>query len=278
VPSPQIATSVQNGPETGPTRREAPVALLVVGGLDPGGGAGLFRDVATARALGARVHAVGTAWTEQTEGIHRVEPRDPGALSRGLAEALADLRPAAVKVGMAVSPVHADALLAALATYAGPIVVDPVLATSRGGPLWQAPAGALLPLLRRAALVTPNALEAAALTGQRIESVAAATSAAEALLGEGLAAVLVKGGHLADSGLVTDVLATAGGVQRFSHPRIAGPSPRGTGCALATALAVALGQGQPLATAVETATTWLAAAIAGAQAVGAERHLDRSAG
>ena len=48
---------------------------------------------------------------------------------------------------MAVGPETAGALLDALASYDGPVVADPVLATSRGGALWGAEPGALLPLL-----------------------------------------------------------------------------------------------------------------------------------
>ena len=52
--------------------------MVVAGGIDPSGGAGLLRDVATAAACGARAHAVGTAWTEQGDRVHRVEPRGDG--------------------------------------------------------------------------------------------------------------------------------------------------------------------------------------------------------
>lgn len=247
--------------------------MVVVGGLDPGGGAGLLRDTHTAAALGARAIAIGTAWTEQGPGVRQVEPRDPTAVREALARAVA-ARPAAIKIGMAVGPTTADALLAGLSGYEGPVVVDPVLATSRGGPLWQGEPRGLLPLLRRATLVTPNAPEAAALAGQPIATADDAHRAAAALLErEGLTAVLVKGGHLRSEGPMVDVLVTSTSVRRFEHPRAGGASPRGTGCALATAIAIGLGKGQPLASAVQTAADWLAAAIATARPVGDERHL-----
>jgi len=253
--------------------------VVVAGGVDPGGGAGLLRDVATARALGARVHAVGTAWTEQGAGLHRVEPRAPTAVRDALARAVADLRPASVKIGMAVAPATARAVIAALAGFDGQVVVDPVMATSRGGGLWSAAPTALLPLLRRATLVTPNGPEAAALSGRPVVSPADAAAAAHVLVGElGLSAVLVKGGHLRDRGqdadIVSDVLVTRSSTTWFVRPRLADRSPRGTGCALATAIAVALGRGEPLVQAVAMAADWLAAAIAAAKSVGGERHLD----
>jgi hydroxymethylpyrimidine kinase/phosphomethylpyrimidine kinase len=246
-----------------------------MGGIDPTGGAGLLRDVATAAARGARVHAVGTAWTEQGRGIHRIEPRPPAAVRAALAETISGLRPAAVKIGMAVGPATAAALIEGLGDYAGPVVVDPVLATSRGGALWEGTPQELLPLLRRATLVTPNARETAALAGLNVATPDDAETAGRRLIErDGLRAVLVKGGHLAGSDpAVTDVLVTPAGAHRMSHPRVAGPAPRGTGCALATAIAVELGRGADLPAAVEAATRWLAAAIASAVDVGGERHL-----
>jgi hydroxymethylpyrimidine/phosphomethylpyrimidine kinase len=248
--------------------------VVVIGGLDPGGGAGLLRDVATAAARGARAHAVGTAWTEQGAGAHRVEPRPLEALRGTLSRALAE-RPAAVKIGMAVGPGTAAAIVESLAEYAGPVVVDPVLHSSRGGSLWEGTPRDLLPLIRRATLVTPNADEAAALTGLAVSTAADAEAAGRRLVeSEGIAAVLVKGGHLAETAAdITDVLVAPDGCWRFSRARLPGPSPRGTGCALATAIAVELGRGLPLRTAIETATRWLAGAIAAARPVGDERHL-----
>jgi hydroxymethylpyrimidine kinase/phosphomethylpyrimidine kinase len=186
---------------------------------------------------------------------------------------------------MAASPATAAALVEALANFVGPVVVDPVLATSRGGPLWAGAPATLLPLLRRATLVTPNAVEAAALAGRRVATVAEAEAAGRHLVEvEGLQAVLVKGGHLADSDVnsrppvdsgssLIDLLVNSTGTMRYPHRRAPGPSPRGTGCALATAIAVELGRGRPLAEAVQAAIDWLVASIAAATNVGDERHL-----
>jgi hydroxymethylpyrimidine/phosphomethylpyrimidine kinase len=251
----------------------------MVGGVDPGGGAGLLRDLATAAALGARAHGVETAWTEQGPGVHRVVPRAPEALRAGVAEALAALRPAAVKLGMAVGPATAAAIVDALGDYAGPVIVDPVLSTSRGGTLWDGAPRELLPLLRRATLVTPNSVEAAALAERPVETAADAEAAGRWLIqAERLAAVLVKGGHLGadvgeESQPVVDVLVTPAGAERFSRPRIPGPSPRGTGCALASAIAVNLGRGRGLSEAVGAAGSWLAELIAKPVSVGDEHHL-----
>jgi hydroxymethylpyrimidine/phosphomethylpyrimidine kinase len=258
-----------------------PPLLVAIGGIDPGGGAGLLRDLSTARALGARVHVVGTAWTEQGEGaIHRVEPRDPADLENAVRQARAR-GPAAIKIGMVPTAEAAAAIVRALEGYDGPVVVDPVLATSRGGPLYAGDPRGLLPLLRRATLVTPNAPEAAVLAGRPVDSGTDAEAAARALRERaGIGAVLLKGGHLGhpgpggDDGVVVDRLESAAGARAFRHARVPGPSPRGTGCALATAIAVELGGGAALEPAVERAIEWLARAIAEAvEQPGGERHL-----
>lgn len=256
--------------------------LVVIGGVEPSGAAGLLRDVSTATTLGARVHAVGTAWTEQAAGVHAVEPREASALADAVRHAVAK-RPRAIKIGMVPGIQAAAAILNGLDgadpadRYPGPIVVDPVLMSSAGGALWLGRAGDMLPLLRRATLVTPNAPEAAALTGRTVQSLADAEAAARALREQGIEAVLVKGGHLIgqlDGGdEIADLLVTEAGTRVLGRARVPGTTPRGTGCALATAIATHLARGVGLEWAVETAGAWLAGAIAGAVDVGGERHL-----
>lgn len=267
-------TAARSGERRGERRGDPPV-IVVVGGVDPSGGAGLLRDVATVAALGARPHTVETAVTEQGSGVHRVEPRPPDAVRAALARALQTLQPAAVKIGMAVGPATAAALVEALDGYAGPVVVDPVLATSRGGALWAAEPRDLLPLLRRATLVTPNSVEAAAFAERPLATADDAEAIGRWLVEAArLRAVLVKGGHLLPTPeTVIDVLVTRSGAERFSRPRTPGPSPRGTGCALASGIAVKLACGRSLPEAVREAGAWLAALIAEPVTVGDERHL-----
>jgi hydroxymethylpyrimidine/phosphomethylpyrimidine kinase len=258
-----------------PSEIRAPITLLIVGGLDPSGGAGIVRDALTAVEHGARPLVVGTAWTEQGPDAHRVEPRDIGALRDSLRHALL-AKPAAVKVGMVPDPPRAAVLVEGLRNFEGPVVVDPVLASSRGGALFEGQADQLFPLLERATLVTPNAPEAAALSGRRIADLEDVATAAGAMAARGLAAVLIKGGHLGQAGEpVTDTLLAGGALHRLPHARAGGGDVRGTGCALATAIAVHLARGAALLDAVEAATRWLARARAAAVEVGGERHLGR---
>lgn len=248
--------------------------LVVVGGLDPGTGAGVARDLLTASSLAVDTIVIGTAWTEQdATAVRAVEPREPDRVKASLAAALTRVGQtgSAVKIGMVATGPIARAILTAMIGFAGPIVYDPVLRATSGGSLYHGDRETILALASRATLVTPNLDEAAWLLGRPVETESDARAAAHDLRALGLRAVLVKGGHLA--GAATDVLFSAAGEQRLSSPRSPGPSPRGTGCALATAIAIELARGQPVEAAVATAKSWLAKRIEAAATVGDERHL-----
>jgi len=246
--------------------------VVLVGGIDPGTGAGVLRDLLTVSAHGARAHVIGTAWTEQT-GDFVIEPRSAERVRMALALALPaeDARATGVKIGMVATAPIAQAVLAGLSAFAGPVVFDPVLRASRGGALYDGDRASMLALARRATLLTPNLDEAAWLLDRPVRTQADARAAARDLRGLGGPAVLVKGGHL--EGEATDVLSSPAGESLLSAPRVPGPSPRGTGCALATAIAVELARGEPLADAVAAAKTWLLRRIEQAAAIGDERRL-----
>lgn len=244
---------------------------MLVGGIDPGTGAGALRDLITATALGARAHVVGTAFTLQ-DSAFSVEPRAAGQVAVALTTALAQAGPAcSVKIGMVANAEIARAIAPALGSHQGPIVYDPVLRASSGGSLYDGDRASVLALARQVTLLTPNLDEAAWLLDRPVRTRADARAAAWALRDQGIAAVLLKGGHL--EGEATDVLLSPTGETLLACPRSPGPSPRGTGCALATAIAVELAAGSPLDDAVASAKAWLAQRIAGATSVGTARHL-----
>jgi len=244
--------------------------VVAIGGLDPGGGGGLARDLSTGRTLGVVVTLIGTAWTDQSPaGVRGFEPRSAAGVGAAVGRAVEGA--AAVKIGMVGTAEVAEAIVRGLGSYPGPVVFDPVLGASSGGGLYQGTAADLLPLIRRATLTTPNLAEAAALTGTAVAGAQDAARAARLLVEAGAPAVLVKGGHL--EGDAIDVLVTSGGEARFAAPRVPGPSPRGTGCALATALAVELARGRPLRQAVVAAKAWLREQIQEARVVGDEWQL-----
>ena len=123
-------------------------------------------------------------------------------------------------------------------------------------------------LLPQASLLTPNAPEAAALTGLAVETTDDLRRAGTRLLELGAKAVLMKGGHIAGNRLV-DLLLTPEGETRFEGDRIMTRHTHGTGCTLASAIATGLANGLALAEAVTAARAYLVQAILSAPGYGA---------
>jgi len=249
----------------------APARLLIVAGSDSGGGAGLQADVKTATALGVYAMTAVTAVTVQdTIGVHAFHPIPTKIVAAQIAHVLSDIGADAIKTGMLVSGATVEAVAGALAPYASiPLIIDPVMIAKGGTALLddegiEAMKRLLFP---KAALITPNAPEAARLTGLRVETPDDLVRAAEKLRDGGVRAVLAKGGHLAGD-TVTDVLADADGLHIFRTRRIENPSTHGTGCTLATAIAAGLAQGFGLEDAVSRARAYLHEAIRTGLALG----------
>ena len=123
-------------------------------------------------------------------------------------------------------------------------------------------------LIPRAALLTPNAPEAEALTGISVSDLGGQRRVGEALLMAGARAVLVKGGHIAGERVI-DLLVTGSGETLLEGPRIDSRHTHGTGCTLASACAVGLAQGMGLESAVARAWAYVAEAIRRAPGLGA---------
>ena len=262
--------------------RERKAVTLTIAGSDPSGGAGLQADLKVFLRFGFSGMAVPTAVTVQSPtGLRAVNPLPAALVAAQLAALLADVRPAAVKVGLLGSGENVRAVARALLPLSRrgiPIVVDPVLTATEGPRLLPE---ADVPVLMRqlvplATLITPNLQEAAELTGRTESDVRThPEETARDLIKAGARAVLLKGGHMV-SDEATDLLATKNDVTLFSLPRV--PRRRqvhGTGCALAASIAALLGRGQTLEQAVQGAKEFVTSAIAGARPIGrGARQLD----
>ena len=225
--------------------------VLFVGGLDSSGGAGLLRDCATAAEFGVRTKVAATAVTAQTDGALSAHYPVPGPVVARQIEAAGAVD--AVKVGMLSTAGVVSALDGALSRYAGPVVLDPVLAASSGASLLTLGGLALLVerVLPRVTLLTPNLPELAVLASALGLSGAAEAEIVAAIMARGTAAVLVKGGHDSTPARCEDRLYLRADADplRFDGPRHP-ISLRGTGCHLASAIASALALGADLADAV----------------------------
>lgn len=242
--------------------------VLIVAGLDPSGGAGLVADVRVCEQHDCRPLAVATALTEQsTAEVRAANPVQAAIVGDQLRLLLTDIELAAVKIGMLGSENVADEVARALELTAAPVVWDPVLRPTAGRVALYAgdPARAIELLDGHVALITPNADEAHALTGIRIDSVGDAVAAGLQLYERGMGATLIKGGHWGGAAAAVDVLVTPDGHEVLTGPRFATDGPiHGTGCALATAIACNLAAGMALGEACRAAKAYVAALIADA--------------
>jgi len=242
--------------------------VLVIAGSDSGGGAGVQADIKTVTALGGYAASAITAVTVQnTLGVSAVLRIDPALVAAQARAVLEDIGADAIKIGMLGDAAGAVAeVLEAWPLI--PVVLDPVMMAKDGTALADGLEPLKYRLAPRAALLTPNAPEAAALTGLSVETTDDLRRAGEALLQAGVQAVLMKGGHIAGD-TVVDILMTPGGETTFEGPRLDTRHTHGTGCTLASACAVGLAQGLTLEAAVARAWGYTAEAIRRAPGFGA---------
>jgi hydroxymethylpyrimidine/phosphomethylpyrimidine kinase len=244
--------------------------ILICAGSDSGGGAGIQADIKTVTALGGYAATAITAVTVQdTLGVHAVHAVPPDLIAAQIGAVLDDIGADAVKIGMVGDAAAFAAVARALAPHpAIPRIVDPVMA-AKGGAALIDPAAieGLRRLIEGAALVTPNAPEAAILTGQAVEDLDGQRAAARALIASGARAALVKGGHVPGPRVI-DVLVSGAGETIFEGPRMETRHTHGTGCTLSSACAVGIARGLPLAEAVARAWAFTAEAIRNAPGFG----------
>ncbi len=244
--------------------------VLIIAGSDSGGGAGVQADIKTVTMLGGYAATAITAVTVQnTLGVSAAYPLPPEVIAAQARAVLDDIGADVIKTGM-LGDAEVVELVAQLLDSAGlPAVIDPVMVAKGGARLLAddavAPVKSLL--IRRAALLTPNAPEAETLTGVPVETTDDLRRAGEMLLGLGAGAVLMKGGHIPGDGVV-DVLMTPYGETVFEGERIETRHTHGTGCTLASACAVGLAQRMSLEAAAARAWDYVHRAMLQAPGLG----------
>lgn len=247
--------------------------VLIIAGSDSGGGAGVQADIKTVTMLGGYAATAITALTAQnTTGVHGVHAVPAGFVADQIRVVMEDIGADAIKIGMLGATETVHAVVGALEAHAPgvPVVLDPVMVAKGGQALLADDAVEAMKttLLPRAGVVTPNAPEAARLTGLPVVEPEDLAAAGRALLDLGARAGVMKGGHLPGD-LVTDVVVTADGTETFTETRIDTRHTHGTGCTLASAIAVGLAQGLDIISAVKKARAYVFVAMANAPGLGA---------
>ena len=134
--------------------------ILVIGGSDPSGGAGIQADIRAVLSQGGYPCSVITALTVQDSSrVHRVVPVDALLVREQIEAILEDISVDAIKLGMLASREIVQEIIKILRNYPHiPVIADPVLRATSGCSLLDSDAWNLYcsDLLPHTTLVTPN--------------------------------------------------------------------------------------------------------------------------
>jgi hydroxymethylpyrimidine/phosphomethylpyrimidine kinase len=214
---------------------------LTIAGSDPTGGAGLQADLKTFQALGVYGISIPAALTAQnTSGVLEVKEIDPYFFISQIDTLLVDSRPQALKTGMLYSSEIVGIISEKIKTYnLNNLVIDPVRSSTSGASLMgegvmDAMVKDLFPVAK---VITPNMIEASALTGLEINNEDEMKKAAIALLHLGPEAVIITGGHLQEKAI--DIMFDGVDFLSLEQHRIEGEF-HGTGCVFSSAITACL--------------------------------------
>lgn len=215
---------------------------MTFAGHDPGGGAGIQADIEALASQGCHAAPVITALTVQdSQEVYEFTVLEPEYVERQARRILEDMPVAAFKTGMLGSTDVVEAIHHILLDYPEvPLVLDPVLASGNATPLGDSglPESIRRLLLPRAAVVTPNSLEARLLAPEADTLDACAF----AMLDRGADYVLLTGTHEPTRNVVNTLYRGRERLESFTWERLPS-SYHGSGCTLAASLAGLLAHG-----------------------------------
>ena len=220
----------------------AVLRCLTIAGSDSGGGAGIQADLKAFAAAGCHGSTAIVALTAQnTLGVTAVLELPPGFVQAQLQAVFDDIGVDAAKTGMLFSRALIETVANFLGSHRGPLVVDPVMVASSGAKLLEDAAAETLVkrLFPLATVVTPNLLEAEALTGGS----GSREELAERIHELGAPAVVVTGGHSEDA---VDHLYDGREHIEIPVDRYEVAATHGAGCTHSATLAALLARGETL--------------------------------
>jgi hydroxymethylpyrimidine kinase / phosphomethylpyrimidine kinase / thiamine-phosphate diphosphorylase len=237
--------------------------ILTIAGSDSGGGAGIQADLKAITLLGGYGMSVLTALTAQnTTGVQAIHEIPASFVEAQIDSVLSDIGVDAIKTGMLMNGEIVEVVSKKIRQYGvQKVVVDPVMVSKSGAPLLRKDAQDALikKLIPLAWVVTPNLMEASALTGLKVNSLEGMKKATYRIYKLGAKHVVVKGGHL--KGMAIDLLYDGKKFVEMERPRIETKNTHGTGCTFASAIATFLARGDTVLEAARKAKTFITMAI-----------------
>jgi len=237
------------GSKTRSTNKTAPPVVMVIGGMDPSGGAGLCADIQTLSAMGCHAAPVVTAITVQdTVGVRDFQPVEAGLIEAQICAVLDDLSLSAVKTGMLANREIISIVSSLLGGHPEiKVIVDPVMSSNNGERLSK---DSLIEPLKellfpRATIITPNLPEARLLAGKDV----AADDCARLLSDSNC---MITGTHAESSYVINRFYQRGKKIREWSWPRLEFEY-HGSGCTLASAIAAGIAHGLDMEQALEQA-------------------------
>ncbi|NWG04283.1 MAG: bifunctional hydroxymethylpyrimidine kinase/phosphomethylpyrimidine kinase [Syntrophaceae bacterium] len=244
--------------------------ILTIAGSDSGGGAGIQADLKAITLLGGYGMSVITALTAQnTVGVQGIHEVPAPFVERQIDSVLSDIGADAIKTGMLANQEIIETVWKKIRQYkVERVVVDPVMISKTGAHLLRKDAQEALvkKMIPLAWVVTPNLMEASALTGLKVNSLEGMKKAAHRIYKLGARYVVVKGGHL--KGMAIDLLYDGRNFNEIAGPRIDAKNTHGTGCTFASAIATLLARGDSVLEAVRKAKAFISIAIQSSLSLG----------
>ncbi len=243
--------------------------VLVIAGLDSGGGAGITADILTVHEHGAWGLPIVTALTCQSlNRVTKIQATDPEVFAESLHLAITDWNQkiSAVKIGLITDQKLLEAVLKILhgPLKGVPVVWDPVI-TATAGKLDSADLKAnLKQILAVTTVFTPNLPEALELAGwdeSELFAKGGIYQLCSYFMTQGAQAVMLKGGHNIGTLDAVDFFQSKTHCFALHHERKEGLGAHGGGCALSSALAALIADGYELHDAAVLAKAYVAQGI-----------------
>ena len=223
--------------------------FLSIAASDCSGGAGIQQDIRVANHLNYWPLTAITGITVQNhQKVFNIDAVKPHLLKEQIEKCFDSFLIRAVKVGAICSTKNLETITNCLQKYQHKtLVIDPVLFSTSGSTFLSIQKLAFLKerLFPLARIITPNKQELELLVNKKISTLTQAVEIATYKTNEWGTAILLKGGHFAQTP-IQEALITANGVEYFTKDRHNFLYSHGTGCTLSTALACYLGQGKTL--------------------------------
>ena len=230
-----------------------PVALTIAGS-DSGGGAGIQADLRTFAAMCVFGCSAITALTEQNPfGVTGIQAATPENLRGQIRAVLSAFEVRAIKTGMLFSKELIETVAESLDGLDIPLIVDPVIESL------------MTRILPRAAVITPNRMEAELLTGMTIRTLGDMESAAKLCREKFGCGSVIKGGHSESREESADVCLFGEETLILRSPRLELPelTTHGTGCTFSSALAAGVAKGLDLPEAARNAKRFVYESLLG---------------